>query len=549
MANNQANNDALAMLSADIQQNITNAELGLGDKYFPIDKFRPCVQRILNAVSYDYDCHRDKAVMAAMVTVCGTVGKKATLVTPKYRNHPQLFGVLVDRPGGVKSIVNNYFLKPLEQLNRNARERYNRKRREVLAENKDGAIPAPSLYMTKDVTIERLKELITTSNTGIMEYHDELAGMFANFGKYSKGIGSEFESRLTLYNGQIEMSDRSKDKDGELIEDKEDAAYSLYGTIQYKTLVKYFRPIVESDNGGYDRFMFVECPPHKLRHRTITEEWSVDPAEWNAIIKDLDQMPSGTEYTLSHDAVLCHKEFDDEIIDKRNEDLEGEDFMTQTLARVSQNCLRLALIIHLLNDWHEKEITGEEMDMAVRMARVFYENSRICYNRIYEGEQKKEQQKSLSLSNQIRQYYLFAKMQGQTASDVNQSALAKLYGCSQAYINKVKESLVKEGLIDAGTSRRDNESIEKTTKKETVVSETVPVVEKPLEKEIEETAEKVPTVVESPEERTSDENPSYTQKTSDVKVNPPQDPPKIRSDNDRNPENPENSDISPTPSS
>ena len=140
-------------------------------------------------------------------------------------------------------------------------------------------------------------------------------------------------------------------------------------------------------------------------------------------------------------------------------------------------------------------------------------------------------------------------MQGQTASDVNQSALAKLYGCSQAYINKVKESLVKEGLIDAGTSRRDNESIEKTTKKETVVSETVPVVEKPLEKEIEETAEKVPTVVESPEERTSDENPSYTQKTSDVKVNPPQDPPKIRSKNDRNPENPENSDISPTPSS
>ena len=104
------NQTILAELNSDILQNTINAQLGLGEKYLPIDGFRPCVQRILNSVAYDFDCHRDKAVMAALMTVAGTVGKKATLVSGKYRNHPQLYGVLVDRPGGVKSIVNYYFL-------------------------------------------------------------------------------------------------------------------------------------------------------------------------------------------------------------------------------------------------------------------------------------------------------------------------------------------------------------------------------------------------------------------------------------------------------
>ena len=98
------NQTILAELNSDILQNTINAQLGLGEKYLPIDGFRPCVQRILNSVAYDFDCHRDKAVMAALMTVAGTVGKKATLVSGKYRNHPQLYGVLVDRPGGVKSI-------------------------------------------------------------------------------------------------------------------------------------------------------------------------------------------------------------------------------------------------------------------------------------------------------------------------------------------------------------------------------------------------------------------------------------------------------------
>lgn len=447
------NQTILAELNSDILQNTINAQLGLGEKYLPIDGFRPCVQRILNSVAYDFDCHRDKAVMAALMTVAGTVGKKATLVSGKYRNHPQLYGVLVDRPGGVKSIVNNYFLRPLEYLNRNAKDRWNRKKREMLLDDPNAEVPLPSIYMTKDVTPERLKQLLVSSKTGIFEFHDELAGMFADFGKYSKTGSSDMEMRLSLYNGQVEAPDRKGDD--EFLIEPEETSYSLYGTIQYKTLQRYFKPIVERENGGFDRFLFVECPSRKMRYSSIAENFTHDPEEWKTIIYDLDKVPDGREYFLSQGAIERYDKFFNEIIDKLNADPEGADFLTQTLRRAGQNCLRLSLVIHLLNDWHEMEITPEEMDMAVRMMRVFCKNAEICYHKIYEEDKKKEEKKpTITLSNQVRQFYMLMSMQGKTAADINQSALAKMFGCSQAYINKVKSVLIREGLIEAGESRR-----------------------------------------------------------------------------------------------
>ena len=447
------NQTILAELNSDILQNTINAQLGLGEKYLPIDGFRPCVQRILNSVAYDFDCHRDKAVMAALMTVAGTVGKKATLVSGKYRNHPQLYGVLVDRPGGVKSIVNNYFLRPLEYLNRNAKDRWNRKKRELLLDDPNAEVPLPSIYMTKDVTPERLKQLLVSSKTGIFEFHDELAGMFADFGKYSKTGSSDMEMRLSLYNGQVEAPDRKGDD--EFLIEPEETSYSLYGTIQYKTLQRYFKPIVERENGGFDRFLFVECPSRKMRYSSIAENFTHDPEEWKTIIYDLDKVPDGREYILSQGAIERYDKFFNEIIDKLNADPEGADFLTQTLRRAGQNCLRLSLVIHLLNDWHEIEITPEEMDMAVRMMRVFCKNAEICYHKIYEEDKKKEEKKpTITLSNQVRQFYMLMSMQGKTAADINQSALAKMFGCSQAYINKVKSALIREGLIEAGESRR-----------------------------------------------------------------------------------------------
>lgn len=447
------NQTILAELNSDILQNTINAQLGLGEKYLPIDGFRPCVQRILNSVAYDFDCHRDKAVMAALMTVAGTVGKKATLVSGKYRNHPQLYGVLVDRPGGVKSIVNNYFLRPLEYLNRNAKDRWNRKKRELLLDDPNAEVPLPSIYMTKDVTPERLKQLLVSSKTGIFEFHDELAGMFADFGKYSKTGSSDMEMRLSLYNGQVEAPDRKGDD--EFLIEPEETSYSLYGTIQYKTLQRYFKPIVERENGGFDRFLFVECPSRKMRYSSIAENFTHDPEEWKTIIYDLDKVPDGREYLLSQGAIERYDKFFNEIIDKLNADPEGADFLTQTLRRAGQNCLRLSLVIHLLNDWHEMEITPEEMDMAVRMMRVFCKNAEICYHKIYEEDKKKEEKKpTITLSNQVRQFYMLMSMQGKTAADINQSALAKMFGCSQAYINKVKSALIREGLIEAGESRR-----------------------------------------------------------------------------------------------
>lgn len=447
------NQTILAELNSDILQNTINAQLGLGEKYLPIDGFRPCVQRILNSVAYDFDCHRDKAVMAALMTVAGTVGKKATLVSGKYRNHPQLYGVLVDRPGGVKSIVNNYFLRPLEYLNRNAKDRWNRKKRELLLDDPNAEVPLPSIYMTKDVTPERLKQLLVSSKTGIFEFHDELAGMFADFGKYSKTGSSDMEMRLSLYNGQVEAPDRKGDD--EFLIEPEETSYSLYGTIQYKTLQRYFKPIVERENGGFDRFLFVECPSRKMRYSSIAENFTHDPEEWKTIIYDLDKVPDGREYFLSQGAIERYDKFFNDIIDKLNADPEGADFLTQTLRRAGQNCLRLSLVIHLLNDWHEVEITPEEMDMAVRMMRVFCKNAEICYHKIYEEDKKKEEKKpTITLSNQVRQFYMLMSMQGKTAADINQSALAKMFGCSQAYINKVKSALIREGLIEAGESRR-----------------------------------------------------------------------------------------------
>lgn len=540
MANNQANNDALAMLSADIQQNIANAELGLGDKFLPIDAFRPALQDLMNKIASDLDVHRDKVVMAMMMATCGLVGRKATLVTPQYRNHPALMGVLIDYPGAGKSKVNNELFKVFSDIDNELRTKAN----EFIEEKKpEKGSFIPNIRGTYNVTIERLNQFLEKSDTGCFEYVDEMSRLFESQGKYSGGKGGEWTQRMTLYNGTLEPDDRKGDTERIPIA-KKDIAYSLYGTMQPSRVAQYIKPIIDLDNGGFNRLLFIKTPFRPLKERSILTEKESDMSQWVSIVRSLNELPTGREYNLSAEAAAVYDKFYIEYVRDYNAARGNCSGMLSYRMRNGQQVQRLVITLHLLNNWQESTISASEMDMAVRMMRVFNQNAQEVLDMCSTSSEMapvRSQKNAKTIA--VRNRYLLNYQLGYPTSRISQKQLAKEVGCVESFVAKIKKAMLANGEIS--DEDMPDDYVEEEITENVIKDNTQNNPEKKLEAPTEET----PATEAAPEEKTSGVESSYTKKTSDVKVNPPQDPPKIRSDNDRNPENPENSDISPTPSS
>lgn len=477
--NNKAGLEVLQQLRASVQDSEDNARLGLGKRFLPIDGFRPEIRDILNNTAEDYDAHRDKCVLAALMSVAMVTGYKVSARMPfqKFTNHAGLYGLLIDVSGGVKTAVNKFFLSPVEKIDRKARRRFKtaiEKYNSLSPEQqKEETKPVKDLLMTQNYTPERLTQLDLTSTTGVSFYKDELSGFYKSIGKYSANGKSEIiEQQLTLYDGILEANDRVSDLD-ELAESRE-TTYSTYGTIQPSVFDEVFVPLIQSGNGYFNRFLYVFPEPRKHKYVDWQAEVKSSSEEWETIINDIHQCPFGTVYQYEEAARYRYAKYlNEHVIEAENKDLYSKDPFTTYLTRNRPNILRLAITIHVLNDWRNPVITDKEMDMAIRMMQVFNEYAKKCLEHLPSSSRSREVEDSPAEA--IKMMYRLNMAKGKPASAVNQSDLAKMLGVSQAYVNKVKASMIKDGEItdtDTGGSTQDpSEAVEETIKEETAVPE------------------------------------------------------------------------------
>ena len=198
------------------------------------------------------------------------------------------------------------------------------------------------------------------------------------------------------------------------------------------------------------------------------------PETWEAVINDIAQCPAGTVYEFDEAAGFRYASYINKyVIDEENKDLYSTNPFTAYLRRNRVNILRLAITIHVLNDWRSSVISDKEMDMAIRMQQTFNKYAQKCLDRLPSPKRSREVQDSPA--ELIKMAYRMNMAKGKPASAVNQSALAKMAEVSQAYVNKIKSSLISSGEItdeDAGDSvNKRSKNVEEPKKDIIVVSD------------------------------------------------------------------------------
>ena len=234
-----------------------------------------------------------------------------------------------------------------------------------------GKFITPRLYVS-DGTIERLGELLTARPQGIIRILDELAGMFGNMRRYSRGQDNEFW--LEAWNANpysVERIGRQLSIDHLLV--------GVTGGFQPDKLVKAF---AGDDDGMYARFNFswpAEAPFKELADGISSVDLNLKGAlsRLDALAK-FDQKGELADRAIKLSAA-ARAEFERlrQFVHAERRFLDGRE--REWLAKAPAHALRLAGTLCLLDwAWDEKsteeptEIEARYMQRAHKLVREYF---------------------------------------------------------------------------------------------------------------------------------------------------------------------------------
>jgi putative DNA primase/helicase len=185
-------------------------------------------------IAHRMQCPPDFVAVGAVVAISSLIGARA-VVAPKARDDwrvvPNLWGLIVGRPGVMKSPALGEVLKPMDHLEGIEREQWlaahgawqvdsklatmtaeaNEKQARGLA-GKDPAKarallepvemppePKARRYMVNDATVEKLADLLTVNEWGLLVYRDEIHGLLCSMDRPGQEGSRGFY--LTAYDG------------------------------------------------------------------------------------------------------------------------------------------------------------------------------------------------------------------------------------------------------------------------------------------------------------------------------------------------------------
>lgn len=256
-------------------------------------------------------CPPDFTAVGAIAALSGLIGARAVVKPKQYDDWavvPVLWGMIVGRPGVMKSPALSEVLKPIKRLEAEEREfhdaimgeweldaklaekqnKANEKKAETLA-IKDPAqarellrpadsTPAPTLkrYMVNDATVQKLAMMLTDNPWGLLVYRDEIHGLLASMDKEGQEESRGFY--LTGYDGnQGYAVDRVTREDHYVPR----VCLAMLGGIQPGKLQSYVRGATsggESDDGLLQRFSMVIWPDINKEFQKV-DRWPDTPAK------------------------------------------------------------------------------------------------------------------------------------------------------------------------------------------------------------------------------------------------------------------------------
>lgn len=438
MENNYGNGTPIAPLGDESSNPLlsditsTTEAAANGGIVMPIDGLPTKVQQLINDVATAYEAHRDKATLSLFAGVAAVTGKKVTTDLKKHKNHPQLWGCIVDNQGTNKTDILKFFFAPIIDKDKEGKQYYNKALKEWKATHDKNAPLAgkPNAYHPYTSTIntpEKLLRLLIDSPHGITIYADELKMLFNNFGRYaSNGKASEEQFYLSAWSNQYYSFDRVSE-DEQLFCD--DPVLSIIGGMQPLVMKETFKKYAESQDGFTNRWLFVAPPPSEPKPFKFSAIDVNNAARtWIEIVEQLTRIEP-TTYTLDDEAKVLYEQADKDALNTWKDN----HYMLQYWAKNAANVCRIATIIHLLNDYKRPTINASEVQSAVDCMKALNEYAAKCYRLITTKEQNQASAKAI-----IRMLFDYYQAKGKDINTINQSDIARILGVNQSLVSNIK---------------------------------------------------------------------------------------------------------------
>lgn len=262
------------------------------------DSLRPWIMDIADRLQ----CPPDFPAIGALVSLAALVGRKVG-IRPKRQDDwlvvPNLWGVVVGRPGVLKSPALQETMKPLVRLEVEAKNQYGlamrdaeatkavaEARRKVndakvraaikkgdgdpyeiarLAIDGDQDAPIRRRYIVNDSTVEKLGELLNENPNGLLTFRDEILGLLCALDRTGQEGARQFY--LEAWNGCGRFT---YDRIGRGTVDIEACCLSILGSIQPGPLQDYLA--TAPDDGLMQRFQLAVWPDLEPEWRNV-DRW------------------------------------------------------------------------------------------------------------------------------------------------------------------------------------------------------------------------------------------------------------------------------------
>lgn len=396
-------------------------------------------KRILECYTSVLGCPFEYVFWSAMVAVCAAVGKRAYIKTGHFTNHPQIFCAIVGRSGLGKTPPINAMIEPLVERDEETYNKYTKKLEEYKKQTRasertveDTPKWAEQLIVS-DVTPEALYEILTYSASGVLWHYDELAGLFANMYRYSKG--NDFPDKiLSIYSNQSFKYNR---KYG--IGVCNEPCVSIVGGIQPRRLIETFGKF---DNGAgfLGRWNFVVPSSDRVPEKPCSEDVSEEVVqEWRNKLLSLSTINS-TEYKLSADAESVYREYycrNQQLMNKRDFKIDLEE---EIRPKMYCEILRISLILHLLNgNAGYNEISSMELINAITIREQVLQNTITLFLSAQKNKEEAKRQK-MSRGEKFRLFLESIEDGTNINKYLTDDQWGQIFGLSRKTINEIKNT-------------------------------------------------------------------------------------------------------------
>lgn len=236
----------------------------------PVDAFPPEVRALIMeaADAFAVPPQIPAAVLLALAS-CLVGRSRAVEAKRGWREHGNLWIVLVAPSGLGKTPVTNAFFRPVEELEyrrfqewKAAFDAYTRDMMDFNRNRREERGPAPESprriqYYLDDSTVEALADALSQNPRGVMWRVDELSGLLASFDRYSSS-GKEGGTRARLLSAHDCQSWKSNRRDAGRNLHIPAACVSIFGGLQPGMLSRCFDG-ADKDCGFLPRFLFIRA--------------------------------------------------------------------------------------------------------------------------------------------------------------------------------------------------------------------------------------------------------------------------------------------------